>query len=68
MNMFIPSGSDPKTGYSNYANIRDTIRIKDNPLSLSVFWWEIRFKWTEHPYSLNGSLEEGYTKGLYIQD
>ncbi len=67
LNMFIPSGDDPKTGYSNYANIRDTIRVQDNPLSLSVSDGKLDLS-GGNPYSSNNSLEEGYTKGLYLHN
>jgi len=64
LNMFIPSSSDPLRGYPNYANIRDTLRVADNELSLSVTEGELDLT-GGNPYAANDSLEEGYTKGLY---
>jgi len=68
LNMFIPSGSDSKKGYSNYANIRDTLRVKDEELTLPLDDDGKLDLISGNPYGSNNSLEEGYTKGLYLHD
>lgn len=64
LNMFIPSGSDPLRGYSNYAKIRDTIRVQDTELSLPLTDGVLDLS-GGNPYASNNSLEESYTKGIY---
>ncbi len=65
LNMFIPSGSDPKSGYSNYADIRDILRVKDNELTLPVNDNGVLDLSAGNPYASNNSLPEAYTKGFY---
>ena len=67
LNMFVPSSDDSKSGYSNYANIRDTLRVKDVALDLSLSNNELDLS-AGNPYALNNSLEESYTKGLYYHE
>jgi uncharacterized protein (DUF1501 family) len=68
MNMFIPSSSDEKKGYPNYARIRDSIRVEDNELSLSTDDDGNLDLSSGNPYASNNSLPEAYTKGMYKHD
>ncbi len=63
--MFIPSSSDIKTGYPNYANIRDSIRVRDNELSLPTDGNGNLDLSSGNPYATNNSLPEAYIKGFY---
>ena len=65
LNMFIPSSSDPKTGYSNYANIRNNIKVTDKSLDLLVDGNNELDLSAGNPYAMNNSLVDGYTKGFY---
>ena len=65
LNMFIPSGNDPKKGYANYYNIRDNIRVSDTELTLSTTSDGKLDLTGGNPYASNSSLVEGYTKGFY---
>ncbi len=64
LNMFIPSGSDEKSGYPNYAKIRDSIRVVDNELTLPIS--DNRLDLTGgNPYAQDNDLMLSYTKGFY---
>jgi len=65
INMFIPSGNDTLKGYSNYAKIRDTIRVKDTPLELPLNNNNNLDLSGGNPYSSNDNLMESYTNGFY---
>ncbi len=67
LNTFIPSSSDQKSGYGNYASIRDNIRVKENPLTLVVNDGKLDLS-GKNPYADNDSLKESYTKGFYLHD
>ena len=64
LNMFIPSGSDAKSGYAKYAAIRDTLKVKDQALTLTVSEGKLDLS-EGNPYQSNSALEEAYTKGFY---
>jgi uncharacterized protein (DUF1501 family) len=63
-NMFIPSGEDSLTGYSNYAKARENIKVANSELTLPLDNGEIDLS-AGNPYGLNDSLSDGYTKGFY---
>ena len=63
-NMFIPSGSDPLTGYSNYAKARENIKVLDSELSLSLSNGELDLS-SGNPYAQSNNLSQSYTKGFY---
>ena len=65
LNMFVPSGDDPKTGYSNYANIRDNIRVADRELQLVVDSNGNLDLSGGNPYAAGRDLAKAYTKGFY---
>lgn len=64
LNMFVPSGSDSKSGYSNYYNIRDNIRVSDTDLSLPVSNGELDLS-QGNPYAKNDDISQSYMKGFY---
>ncbi len=64
LNMFIPSSSDPKSGYPNYAKIRDRLKVQNNTLTLPQSNGKLDLS-MGNPYELNNSLEDSYTKGFY---
>ena len=63
-NMFIPSGSDELTGYSNYAKARENIKVSDTDLPLSLNDNKLDLI-SGNPYALNDDLSDAYTKGFY---
>jgi len=67
LNTFIPSGSDEHRGYQAYANARETLRAKDNPLELTLSDNELDLS-SSNPYAINNSLSKGYVKGFYTHD
>ena len=64
LNMFIPSGSDALTGYPNYYNIRDNIRVSDSELVLPLSGGGLDLG-SGNPYASNDDLSQAYTKGFY---
>jgi len=65
LNMFIPSSDDSKTGYPNYAKIRDTIKVENNELTLPLDDDGNLDLSLGNPYASNNSLPEAYIKGFY---
>ncbi len=65
LNMFIPSGNDPKTGYRNYADIRDNIRVSDTELQLQLDGNGNLDLSAGNPYANDNDLSKSYTKGFY---
>ena len=63
-NMFIPSGSDERTGYSNYAKARENIKVANTELNLSVSNNQLDLT-SENPYALGDDISASYTKGFY---
>jgi len=63
-NMFIPSGEDSLTGYSNYAKARENIKVENSELTLSINNGELDLS-GGNPYALNNNLSDAYTKGFY---
>ena len=65
LNMFVPSSADTLTGYSNYAAIRDNIKVENNNLPLSVYDNGDLDLSGGNPYADGGDLSKSYTKGFY---
>jgi uncharacterized protein (DUF1501 family) len=65
LNMLIPSGDDPKTGYENYAKIRNNIKVDNTQLTLPLDSNGELDLSGGNPYALNDSLSDAYTKGFY---
>ena len=65
LNMFIPSGNDPQTGYTNYAAIRDNIKVADTDLQLPLDGNGKLDLSGGNPYASNDDLSESYIKGFY---
>ena len=66
LNTFIPYSSDAKTGYSNYASIRDVLRVENNELALNTNAGELSLsKGAGNPYYKNNSIGDAYLNGLY---
>jgi uncharacterized protein (DUF1501 family) len=68
ISMLIPSGSDIKKGYANYASVRSTLAVSDVDLTsqLSVTDNVLTVgSGSSNPYYQNGEIAEAYTKGLY---
>lgn len=65
LNMFVPSGSDPKTGYGNYAAIRDNIKVSDTDLQLPLDGNGDLDLSQGNPYAEDDDLSKAYTKGFY---
>ncbi|SFV60535.1 putative exported protein [hydrothermal vent metagenome] len=63
-NMFIPSGDDALTGYSNYAKARENIKVANSDLPLTVTNNQLDLT-AGNPYALNNELSDSYTKGFY---
>jgi uncharacterized protein (DUF1501 family) len=63
-NMFIPSGSDELTGYSNYAKSRENIKVINTELALSVSNNQLDLS-SGNPYALDDDISASYTKGFY---
>jgi len=64
LNMFVPSGDDPKKGYPMYASIREKIRVSNSNLPLNVTDGKLDLS-SGNPYNINGDLREAYLKGFY---
>ena len=65
INMLIPSGTDVKKGYDNYAAIRTSLAVANNDLSAGLTKTDGKLALTANPYEENGSLVDAYTKGFY---
>ena len=65
INMLIPSGSDAKKGYDNYATIRTSLAVAKNDLSTLLTQSEGKLALSSSPYEENGNISEAYTKGFY---
>jgi len=67
LNMFIPSSSDEKRGYPNYAKTRSNIKVADVDLNLSNYINDdgILDLSGGNPYDSNYDLSASYTKGFY---
>ncbi len=63
-NMFIPSGDDPLSGYSNYIKARENIGAKNVDLALNVSNNQLDLS-GGNPYEQNSDLTQSYTKGFY---
>jgi len=64
LNMFVPIGEGSK-GYEYYAKARDSIRVKDNELSLGDGEVLELGSGDANPYYSNGNLRDSYLKGFY---
>jgi len=67
LNSFLPVGSDSKTGFENYYNIRNNIRVENKELTLPLNGKELDLT-QGNPYKTNDYLAGGYTKGYYKVD
>jgi len=65
LNMFVPSSSDAKSGYQNYANIRSNIKVSDTELQLPLDSNSNLDLSSGNPYNVDGSLGTAYTSGFY---
>ena len=68
LNMLIPNGTDSKTGYKNYALMRDSLKVSNTDLTakLSVTDSVLSLQsGAQNPYYADESLSDSYTKGLY---
>ena len=65
INTFIPSGSDLKKGYANYANIRGSLAVSNKDLSKALTFKEDKLFLTSNPYAQNSSVQKMYTSGFY---
>jgi len=70
LNMFVPFSDDEKSGYSNYASIRDTLRVDDTVLTYSTDSNGALLLETgeNNPYYVDGNLYKSYLKGVYKHD
>jgi uncharacterized protein (DUF1501 family) len=66
LNMFIPASDDAKKGYSNYANIRNNIKVSNKQLTLNLNGNGEVDLTAGNPYGENDSLVDAYTKGFYL--
>ena len=65
INMLIPSGTDVKKGYNNYASIRTSLAVSNNDLTAGLIQTAGKLDLTTNPYAQNGNISEAYTKGFY---
>jgi len=65
LNMMIPSGTDVKKGYNNYASIRTSLAVANNDLTAGLSSSSSKLTLSSNPYVLNDSIRQAYTKGLY---
>jgi len=68
LNMFVPFSGDEKSGYPNYAKIRDTLKVNDKVLSYSTdSEGKLVLKAGDgNPYyDESGYLSKSYLKGVY---
>jgi len=65
INMFVPSGTDSKKGYENYASIRTTLAVANRDLSSGLIQKDGKLKLSSNPYAQNGKIVNAYTKGFY---
>jgi len=65
INMLVPSGSDTKKGYSNYATIRNSLAVANNDLTTGLTTTDGKLLLTSNPYEKNGDIAQSYTKGFY---
>lgn len=64
LNTFIPASNDTKSGYPNYAKIRNKLRVDANPLRLPLSNGKLDLT-QGNPYEKNNSLTDAYLKGFY---
>jgi uncharacterized protein (DUF1501 family) len=65
LNMIVPSGTDAKKGYNNYASIRTSLAVANNDLTGGLTATDGKLTLSSNPYELNSSISDAYTKGFY---
>ena len=65
LNMLVPSGTDVKKGYDNYASIRTSLAVANSDLSAGLTKTANKLALSANPYEQNGNISDAYTKGFY---
>ena len=64
LNTFIPISDDPLSGYSNYHDIRNNVRVSNTDLPLNISNSKLDLM-GGNPYNVNNDFSQSYTKGVY---